>query len=182
METRMASTPRRWIRKVGIAFGVLVIAWLVAILAVGNEATVESSVDIDRPPEVVFDYAADMRHELEWNPDVESMAKITDGPIGVGTKFQAKWKQSEQVVVECVRFDRPNRLTLENGGSLETQVDVSLTPRSTGTHFVSRFRARPHGATRLFFPIFVTMMRKFEAANMLYLKKAVESQPMPPPR
>lgn len=28
-------------------------------------------------------------------------------------------------------------------------------------------------------PIFVTMMRKFEAANMLYLKKAVESQPVP---
>jgi hypothetical protein len=156
-------------------------AWLAVVLALGSEATVENSVDIDRAPEVVFDYASDMRHELEWNPDVESMSKITDGPIGVGTKFQAKWKQSEVVVVECLRFDRPKGLTLENGGSLEARIDVSLTPVGTGTHFVSRFRARPHGAMRLFFPIFITMMRKFEAANMAYLKKAVESHPLLPP-
>jgi hypothetical protein len=177
----MVHSPRRWIRRAGIAFGVLMIVWLVVILAFGNEATVENSVDIGRPPEVVFDYASDMRHELDWNPDVESMSKITDGPIGVGTKFQAKWKQSEPVVVECVRFDRPNGLTLDNGGSIEARVDISLTPQGAGTHFVSRFRARPHGAMRLFFPLFVTMMRKFEAANMIYLKKAVESQPVLPP-
>jgi hypothetical protein len=166
---------------VGIALSVLISAWLVVVLAFGNEATVENGVDIERPPEEVFDYAADMRHELEWNPDVESMSKITDGPIGVGTKFRAKWKQSDTVVVECVRFDRPNRLTLQNGGSMEAQVDVSLTLRGTGTHFASRFRARPHGAMHLFFPLFVTMMRKFEAANILYLKKALESRPAPPP-
>ncbi len=112
---------------------------------------------------------------------MESISKLTGGPIGVGTQFQAKWKQSEPLLVECVRFDRPTRLTLDNGGSIEARVDVSLTPQGTGTRFVSRFRARPHGAARLFFPIFITMMRKFEAANMLYLKKAVESQPVPPP-
>jgi hypothetical protein len=167
---------------VGIAFGVLMAAWLVVILAVGSEANVENSVYFDRPPEVVFDYVADMRHELEWNPDVESMVKITDGPLGVGTKFQAKWKQSDQIVVECVGFDRPNRLTFDNGGSLEARVDGSFTPEGTGTRVVSRFRARPHGAMRLFFPIFITMMRKFEAANAVYLKKAVESRPVPPAR
>jgi hypothetical protein len=85
-------------------------------------------------------------------------------------------------VVECVRFDRPNRLTLDNGGSIEARIDASLTPQGTGTRVVSRFRARPHGAMRLFFPIFITMMRKFEAANARYLKKAVESQPVPPAR
>lgn len=175
-----AAAMKRWIRRGAIALGVLMLAWLVVILAIGSEATVENSVDIDRPPEVVFDYASDMRHELDWNPDVESMSKITDGPIGVGTKFQAKWKQSEPLVVECVRFDRPNRLTLENGGSIEAHVDISLTPNGTGTHFVSRFRARPHGAARLFFPLFITMMGKFEAANMQHLKKAVESQPIAP--
>ncbi len=175
----------RFIRIAAIGLGALVAAWLVMVVGFGDEATVENSVDIDRPPEVVFDYASDMRHELEWNPDVESMSKITDGPIGVGTKFQAKWKQSEPLVVECVRFERPNRLTLDNGGSIEARVDVTLTPRGNGTHFVSSFRARPHGAARLFFPIFVTMMRKFEAANMLHLKKAVEAQPLaqtPSPR
>ncbi len=175
----MAPSGRRWARRLMIALGALMLVWLVVILAVGSEATVENSVDIDRSPEVVFDYAADMRHELEWNPDVESITKITDGPIGLGTKFQAKWKQSEPLVVECVRYERPSHLVLDNGGSIEARVDVTIAPEGTGTHFVSRFRARPHGAARLFFPIFITMMKKFEAANMRYLKKAVESHPAP---
>ena len=53
-------------------------------------AVIENSVQIERSPEDVFDYLVDLRNELEWNPDVESMKKLTDGPISVGTKFLAK--------------------------------------------------------------------------------------------
>ena len=151
-------------------------AYAVAIFAgAEDEASVENRVVIDRPPEVVFDYVSDMRHGLEWNPDVESMVKVTDGPPGLGTRFAAKWKQSENVIVECTRFDRPRAFTAENGGALGVTVAVKLEPRGSGTLLVSRFTARPHGFFKVIFPIFKLMMGKFEKANMGYLKKGVES-------
>jgi hypothetical protein len=82
-------------------------------------AVIENSVEIGRSPEDVFDYLVDMRNELHGNPDAQSMKKITDGPIGLGTKFLAKWKQSKLVEVECVEFDRPRSWSCHNGGPLE---------------------------------------------------------------
>ena len=155
--------------------------YAVALLAgLEDEAAVENSVVIDRPPEEVFDYASDMRHELEWNPDVQSMAKVTDGPIGVGTRFAAKWKQSEPVVVECTRFDRPRSWTWVNGGSLSATIEVRVEPRGAGTLFASRFTARPHGFLKVIFPLFKIMMRSFEKANMGHLKRAIEARPPGP--
>ena len=148
------------------------------MLALGmeDEGFTENSVFIDRPPEVVFDFASDMRNEKKWNPDVEKMEKITDGPVGLGTRFAAKWKQSDDVTVECTRFDRPRALTLVNGGMLEGIVAVTLTPHGTGTLFTSRFTARPHGFLKFIFPIFKTQMAKFEAANMKFIKATLEKQ------
>ena len=63
---------------------------------------IESTVLIQRPPEEVFDYLSDPRNELEWNPKVRVMEKLTDGPVGVGTKFRAKWTKSTRFTS---RFD-----------------------------------------------------------------------------
>lgn len=169
---------RRWLFYVlAVPVAIIGLDTILVLSGVEDEASTENSVFIDRPPAVVFDYAADMRHELEWNPDVESMAKISDGPVGLGTRFAAKWKQSDHVTVECTRFERPKRLTLENGGSLETTVDISVKPQGTGSLFTSRFTAHPHGFLKFIFPLFKVQMRKFEKANMGYLKQAIESHP-----
>ena len=160
-----------------VPVGIVAVDSVLVLSGAEDEGSTENSIFIDRPPEVVFDYASDMRHELEWNPDVESMAKISDGPVGVGTRFAAKWKQSEPVTVECTRFDRPTALTLQNGGSLETKVEISVSPQGTGSLFTSRFTARPHGFLKFIFPLFKIQMAKFERANMSYLKKAIEGLP-----
>jgi polyketide cyclase/dehydrase/lipid transport protein len=41
-------------------------------------AVIENSVEIGRSPDEVFDYTVDMRNELKWNPDVQSMEKTAD--------------------------------------------------------------------------------------------------------
>src|SRR5687767_2706601 len=96
---------------------------------------IENSVQIDRPSEAVFDYLVDLCNELEWNPDVQSMERITDGPIGVGTKFLAKWKQSVLIEVECTRFEPHYRWTYSNGGLLSVVFDATITPQGTGSLF-----------------------------------------------
>lgn len=181
MDPKAASPParrRRWALYLAIPLlAIVAVDALLVLSGAEDEAFTENSVYIDRPPEVVFEYAADMRHELEWNPDVQSMQKLTDGPIGLGTRFAAKWKQSENLTVECTRYERPRALTLSNGGSLEATVAVTLQPQGSGTLFTSRFTARPHGIMKAIFPIFKLQMGKFEKANMGYLKQAIERLP-----
>lgn len=137
-------------------------------------AVLENSVEIARPPEEVFDALVDLRNELVWNPDVVSMEKITDGPIGVGTRFRAKWKQSKTVIVECTKYDRPRTWGYHNGGQVEVDFSVVITPRGEGSLVVGRFDARPRGWFRLVFPLFLILMRRAEKANFRYIKAYVE--------
>jgi hypothetical protein len=139
-------------------------------------AVIENRVDIDRSQEEVFDYLVDLRHELEWNPDVVSMEMISEGPVAIGTKYRAKWKQSGLIITECTRYDRPHGWTYVNGGPVEVTLDISLAPRGDGTTLVSRFDARPKGLFRVIFPIFLVMMRRQEKTNMANLKGALEQR------
>lgn len=137
-------------------------------------AVIENSVEIARSPEDVFDYLVDLRNELEWNPDAQSMEKITDGPIGLGTKFLAKWKQSKLVEVECVEFDRPRSWSYHNRGPLEVVFQVTLSPTPAGSLLSVRFDARPKGALRVFFPVTQLVLKRVEKNNMSYIKRALE--------
>jgi hypothetical protein len=135
---------------------------------------IANSVQINRSPEVVFDYLVDLCNELHWNPDVQSMERLTDGPIGVGTKFLAKWKQSGLIEVECIRFERPRRWSYSNGGPLSVIFDVTLTPKQSGCMLESRFDVRPHGFLKLLFPILLRQLKHAEKENMQHIKNALE--------
>jgi hypothetical protein len=137
----------------------------------------ENSVLIERPMGDVFDYAVDMRNELTWNPQCRSMEKITEGPIGLGTKFLAKWKQSPLIEVTCTKFERPQVWEYTNGGPLAVVFEVSLSAQDRGTRLSSRFDVRPHGVMRLFFPVVLRSLRRAEQRNMASIKKALEETP-----
>jgi uncharacterized protein YndB with AHSA1/START domain len=137
---------------------------------------ITSTVLIARSPEEVFDYLSDPVNELEWNPKVEIMEKLTDGPVGVGTKWRAKWTKSKVVTLECQEYDRPRRWRHVNDGPVSVDLTVTLTPEAGGTRFVSTFDATPHGFFRVVFPVFVSMMRREEAKNMELIKQAVEGR------
>jgi hypothetical protein len=126
--------------------------------------------------EQAFDYLVDLRNELEWNPRVESMEKITDGTIGIGTTYRAKWKSSPNLDVVCVGYDRPRLWAYHNGGPIEVTFVARLEPASEGTRLLAEFKAQPHGWFRLLFPLFLLWMRKEEKDNMSYLRAALEQR------
>jgi carbon monoxide dehydrogenase subunit G len=139
---------------------------------------ISNSVEIRCRPEEAFDYLSDHRNELEWNPGIESIDKLTDGPVGLGTTYLAKWKSAPKAVeVETIAYDRPHGWTVHNGGPIEVTVTIRLQPTAAGTRLSSAFDARPHGLFRLIFPLFLAKIRKEEAANMTYLKAALERRP-----
>lgn len=138
--------------------------------------TITSHTTIARPIEEVFDYAVDLRNELEWNPNVEAMVKVTDGPIGVGTRMSGKWTKSKQIELACTEYQRPSRWTWVNGGPVAVTLNISLTEDDGGTRLESTFDATPNGLFKLVFPIFIRMMRKEEAENMINLKTHLEAR------
>lgn len=85
---------------------------------------IRNSVVLRCSPEVVFDYLCDHRAELEWNPKCEVMEKLTDGPVGLGTKYRAKWKSSPYVELETMAFDRPRTWTMHTAARLRSRSPV----------------------------------------------------------
>lgn len=141
-----------------------------------------NSVVIRCTPEEAFDYLSDHRAELEWNPRCQVMEKITEGPVGVGTKYRAKWKNSPYVELVTVHFDRPHTWTMHNGGAIEVTFTCRLEPVPEGTRLHAEFEPRPHGWFRLIFPLFLFAIRREEKANMTYLREALERRVQAPAR
>lgn len=135
---------------------------------------IRNSVILRCSPEDAFDYLSDPRAELEWNPKCETMEKLTEGPVGLGTRYRAKWKSSPYVELEILAFERPHSWTMHNGGPIEVRLTCQLESAPQGTRLQATFEPTPHGWFRLIFPIFLTVIRREEKANMTQLRDSVE--------
>ena len=135
---------------------------------------------VDADPQTVFDILADRERELEWNPACESVTKLSSGPIGVGSRWRAKWKGGGPAVeVETLAYDRPNAVTSHNGGPLEVTVSCAFTPADGGTRADIRFEAIPHGFFRVVFPLFERRFRQQFAQNGERIKSLAEKRSVP---
>ena len=138
---------------------------------------IENTVEIARSPEDVFDYLSDQGNEVRWNPDCLSMEKLTPGPVGVGTRFRAKWKQGPIVFTEVTAYERPNRWTYENGGMIGCVLTCTLESTANGgTRLTARGLWSGHGIARLFFPLFIRIMRKAEVQVLANARRAMEER------
>ncbi len=135
---------------------------------------IRNSVVIGCTPEEAFDYLSDHRAELDWNPKCEVMEKLTEGPVGLGTTYRAKWKNSPYVELETVQYERSRTWTMHNGGPIEVTFTCRLEPVREGTKLYAEFRPRPHGWFRLVFPLFLLIIRWEEKANMSHIREALE--------
>ena len=136
---------------------------------------IEHAVEIRRSPDEVFYYCTDLSREPEWNPRTRRIQKLTDGPIGLGTRFQGAWIRGDPMTIEFVRFQRPSawasvgrsrRLLATSEGQ------VSNTPG--GVRLVLRMELQPRGALRLLRPALGPVMRRREHRNLHAIKAVLE--------
>jgi uncharacterized protein YndB with AHSA1/START domain len=138
-------------------------------------AHVENLVEIARPPEDVFDYCVDIEREPEWNPKASRAEKLTDGPVGLGTRFAAEFMKGDAMTIEYVRFERPLAWeTLGRSDRLDVKGEGRVTATERGVHLVMRMELRPKGALRLLLPILGRFMHRQQARNLNAIKQELE--------
>lgn len=146
-------------------------------------ARVCGAIVIATPPEVVFDHVADQRNEPTYNPQMARAEKLTDGPIGVGTRFAAvitsRGRQSE-MVIEITEYQRPIRLGSRTTMS-EAIVDGTLTFEavSVGTRMSWCWTVTPTGFARVLAPLVGVLGRRQEQRIWTGLKHHLEAAQEP---
>jgi len=111
--------------------------------------------EIAAPPERVFEAATDFANAAKSIRGIEKVEMLTDGPVGVGTRFRETrimFKREATEVMEVTDFDPPR--------------GYSLRAESHGCRYLSRFRFEPKdGGTEL--------EMRFEATPLTFVAKVM---------
>jgi uncharacterized protein YndB with AHSA1/START domain len=143
-----------------------------------GRAVIDSVVEVQRPPADVFDYVSDHTREPEWNPKMRFVRKLTDGPIGNGTRYEMEFIPGRPIVVSCVQFDRPNGWEVA-GDTLGMQVSMGgqITATATGSQLVFRTEFRAGGPIALALPLLRRRMAPELQRDVEAIKAILESAP-----
>ena len=128
-----------------------------------------------RSPEDVFDFLADLRNEIHWNPRVVSIELVTPGEVGSGSTFHGVYRglgSLDTVLQEC---HRPSRLTFRSDGPrAHLEGEFALAPSGSGTDVALDADFQPRGAMRLLAPLMAPVLRRQNAAAAHRLKAALD--------
>jgi hypothetical protein len=103
-------------------------------VAENEDAPVRSTaeIDVDAPPEIVWEVVTRFENWPNWNPDVKWMS--FPGPLAPGTEF--RWKAGPGTIVSTLDRIEPPRYISWRGRTLTIDAyhEWWLEPRDDGTH------------------------------------------------
>ncbi len=146
-------------------------------------AVIEVAIDIARPAEEVFGYCSDHTNETEWNPAMRRAAKITDGPVGIGTRYEMEFLPGRPIVAECVRFDPPACWAVTGSGNgMRSSFTGRVTPVPAGARLDLRMEIETYGLLRAALPLLRRRMPRDLARDIAIIKARLEgpAEPRPP--
>jgi hypothetical protein len=117
-------------------------------------AGMQSTIDIKRPVEAVYEFFLDLeRSVVRTDPKVESVVKLTDGPIAPGTTFRIRQpvlgKPRDQVM-RVLSVDPNRRIDMAaEFGPVRPLFSLTFEPITEGTRVTFRGDSRPVGPLQL---------------------------------
>lgn len=117
-------------------------------------AGMRAVIAIQCPVGTVYRFFLDLeRNIVATDPTVESVVKITDGPIGPGTTFRVRQPMFGKVREQTMRVtatEPDRRIDLEAAfGPVRPRVSLSFEPAAGGTNVTFEGDSRPVGPFRL---------------------------------
>jgi hypothetical protein len=149
-------------------------------------ARIEGELVIYRPVHEVFDFVADERNELRYNPRICRAEKLSPGPIGRGTRFRAEavaLGRTTGMTIQYTTYERPRRLASSiHLPAADIAGTMRFDPVADGTRMGWSWVVRPHGLYRLLTPVIVRVGRRQEQENWGGLKRFLEAREEPAPQ
>jgi diacylglycerol O-acyltransferase len=143
----------------------------------GARGVIENTRGIDREPEAVFAHLSDPRHELDWNPQLLEVEQLTEGPLGVGTRFRMRLGHGVgDSTVTYLDFDPPHRwAAMSTSRRLDVRAEGVVEPIGGGSRLVVRTLLVPRGPLRPLAPVLRRYMHRTWTRNLTAVKAELEN-------
>ena len=137
-----------------------------------------TEIIISEPIKKVFDYWADLEKANEWAAPVIERKKLTEGPIGVGTKFRAidqfPGRQIE-FIVEITDY-KPNRFIAATWSKpMQGGWEVCFQEIEGGTNLTILANMKPSGILKVLSPILGIWAKRAMQKDLQSFKQRLET-------
>jgi uncharacterized protein YndB with AHSA1/START domain len=144
-------------------------------------AMIESVVVIERPVGEVFEFLLDLEKTIRSvDPDVESVEKTPEGPIGAGTTFRVR-RRARGRAGEFTRYTaiEPNRkIEFEaRFGPVAPTGSLTFEQANAGTKVTFRGEPNPVGMFKLLSPLVVRKGQRAWDVRLARIKSILETSP-----
>jgi uncharacterized protein YndB with AHSA1/START domain len=140
--------------------------------------TVEESVPIDRPAEVVFGFVSDPSTYPRWRGDVVAVDNVSPGPLVRGSTFDqiiASFLGRQRFTFEVTGYEPNGRLELRaTSGPVRPIVTYGVESAGRGTRLTARIDVRTRGVLRLLEPLMTGAVKKRNSQDLSKLKQILE--------
>lgn len=138
----------------------------------------ELSEWVAKSPEEVFNFLTDTSNAPKLNPGIKGMQKLTEGAIGVGTRYRetriVNGKEA-QAELEVTKFDPPRAYAMVNeSNGIETSYTYTLTPERDGTGVDLQAEVKAGGLKKVMAPMVVSILKREDGDHLTRLKHALE--------
>jgi uncharacterized protein YndB with AHSA1/START domain len=136
-------------------------------------------VTIKTPMHEVFEVVADERNEPRYNPRIVRAEKVSEGPVGAGTRFVAEPKgmgSKGEITLTILEYERPHRLhNVVRSSYMEVDGTVTFEEAAGGTRLTWDWDMTMVGPMRLLSPLLAVIGPSWERRNWVGLKEYMES-------
>ncbi len=140
----------------------------------------EMNILIHKPVGEVFDYVSDIQNGPNWQTGLLEVRRITDGPVGVGTRFTSVRKfmgRSVESDIEFSDYELNRKMSIKSvSGNSPFKQTFIFEPAADGTRLISRFELHMGGIMALAEPLMASGVRRELAADFGRLKEAIETR------
>ena len=143
--------------------------------------TVSSVVLVRRPVEDVFAYVLDLEQNgPEWAPDLKSVEKTSEGPVGAGTTFNQQQEvmgRSRETTLTFVDVQLNRQIDAEADiGVAAPRASLVFRPEEGATRLTLSADLNPRGLGKLLAPMMRRQGQKMWDARLATLKRVLEAK------
>ncbi len=141
----------------------------------------DETIEVARPLNEAFAYISEFNRIEEWDPAVAKGIRLTDGPLGVGTKFRIDMKAGFSLYYTVTEWEAEHRLLMTVDSKVFTAVEEILfvkTPTGTRIRYIAIFTFP--SALTLLAKTFPGVMDRVGKSAVAGMKRALEDNQSAP--